>query len=91
MPEGVASGPGGFQQIMENTLRGIPNTQAYLDNIYCTGKTNTEHLHILYTIFKRLEEKGFKINMARCDFMKTQIEILGFTLDKEGLHKSEKK
>lgn len=29
--------------------------------------------------------------MARCDFMKTQIEILGFTLDKEGLHKSEKK
>lgn len=91
LPEGVSTGPGDFQQIMETVLQGILNMQVYLDNIFCTGETDQDHLTTLYEIFERLEKNGFKLNILKCEFFKEKIEILGFTLDKRGLHKSNEK
>ena len=91
LPEGVASGPGAFQKNMENTLQNIPGTRAYLDNIYCTGKTDEDHLSSLIAVFTRLENRGYNINIEKCEFFKEKIEILGFALDKKGLHMSQEK
>lgn len=88
--EGTASAPGEFQQIMEECLQGIPNTIAYLNNIYVTGKTNKEHLENLQLVCKRLTERGLRLNKDKCDFMKERIEVLGFVIDK-GLHKVKSK
>lgn len=89
--EGIASGPGDFQRKIEQCLAGIDGPIPYLDNIFCTGKTDEEHLEVLNAVFKRLEDSGFKININKCDFFKERLDILGFVIDKDGLHKSKTK
>ncbi|XP_024880616.1 uncharacterized protein K02A2.6-like [Temnothorax curvispinosus] len=91
MMEGTALAPGEFVQIMEECLQGIPNTIAYMDNIYVTGKTTEEHFENLRLVCHRLTERGLRLNQDKCDFMKERIDILGFVIDKDGLHKSKTK
>ncbi|XP_058796647.1 uncharacterized protein K02A2.6-like [Phymastichus coffea] len=88
MPEGVSTCPGEFQGIMENIIRGIPNTISYLDNIYVTGSNDIEHLENLKEVCKRMENAGLRINKEKCNFMKDKIDILGHVIDKNGLHKA---
>ncbi|XP_043282539.1 uncharacterized protein K02A2.6-like [Venturia canescens] len=91
MTEGIASGPGDFQRKIEQCLAGISGAIPYLDNIFCTGKTDEEHLKTLNAVCKRLEECGFKVNINKCDFFKEKLDILGFVIDKDGLHKAKTK
>ncbi|KMQ85223.1 reverse transcriptase, partial [Lasius niger] len=91
MPEGVASSPRDFQRKMEDCLRDIPNTIAYLDNIYVTDRNEQEHYDTLKAILRRLEECGLKVNVEKCDFLRKELELLGFLIDKRGLHKAPSK
>lgn len=72
-------------------MAGIEGAIPYLDNIFCTGSNNVKHLQALNTVCTRLEESGFKVNINKCDFFKEQLDILGFVIDKNGLHKSKTK
>ena len=85
IPEGYASSPAECQENLEIILKGIPFTEIYIDNIYCTGRTPEEHIKILEEIFHRLENAGLRINVEKCDFFKKEIEILGFLIDETGL------
>ena len=76
---------------MEECLQGIPNTIAYMDNIFVTGKTQEIHLENLSRACKSLTERGLRLNSKKCDFMKDRIEVLGFVIDKDGLYKSKAK
>lgn len=91
LAEGVASSPAECQDILEDILKGIPHTQVYIDNIYCTGPSDEIHVEILTEIFSRLESAGLRVNLDKCDFFIDQIEILGFVIDEEGLKPSTKK
>ncbi|XP_011858069.1 PREDICTED: uncharacterized protein K02A2.6-like [Vollenhovia emeryi] len=91
MTEGIASGPGDFQQKIEQCIAGIEGVIAYLDNIYCTGKDDEGHLKALCTVFERLEQCGFHVNINKCEFFKEKLDILGFVIDRNGLHKSQTK
>lgn len=77
MTEGTASAPSEFQQIMNECLQGIPNTIAYLDNIFVTGSTNEEHIENLRKVCRRLEDCNLRLNRDKCEFMKEKIEVLG--------------
>lgn len=91
MTEGIALGPGDFQRKIEQCLAGIEGAISYLDNIFCTGKTDEEHLETLNAVCKRFEECGFRVNINKCDFFKERLDILGFVINKDGLHKSRTK
>ena len=41
---------------------------AYLDDILIYGRTFEEQLENLETVFKRLTEKGIKLNAKKCHF-----------------------
>lgn len=77
MTEGTAHAPGEFQQIMDECLQDIPNTIAYLDNIFVTARPNEEHFENLRKACKRLGERGLRLNKEKCDFTKQRIEVLG--------------
>lgn len=85
LPEGIASSPMECQEILESVSRGIDNTEIYIDNVHCTGKTDEEHTEILQEIFCRLEEVGLRVNPEKCDFFKKELEILGFLINRAGL------
>lgn len=91
LTEGTAVAPSEFQNIIEECIQGIPNTIAYMDNIFVTGDSREAHLENVRNVCKRLTERGLKLNANKCDFLKDRIDILGFVIDKNGLHKSKKK
>lgn len=91
MGEGVASGPGIFQQKIDECLAGIPGVIAYLDNIYVTGRNTEEHIDRLERVCERLKECNLRLNKDKSEFMKDRIEVLGFVINKNGLHKAKSK
>ncbi|KAL7290669.1 hypothetical protein TKK_0015428 [Trichogramma kaykai] len=91
MGEGVASGPGIFQQKIDECLMGITGAIAYLDNIYVTGRNTSEHIERLNKVCERLQEYNLRLNKSKCEFLKDSIEVLGFVIDRNGLHKAKSK
>ncbi|XP_076284281.1 uncharacterized protein LOC143210894 [Lasioglossum baleicum] len=91
IPEGVSPAPADVQRKMDECLRGIDCTIAFLDNIYVTGRTNEEHTKNLEKVCARLQECNLRLNLVKCKFMQNRIEVLGFVIDKNGLHKSASK
>ena len=71
---------------MEQLLRGIPGVVVYIDDILITGQTETEHLHALYEVLKRLANAGLRAKKHKCHFMQPQVTFLGHVIDENGLH-----
>ena len=82
---GISSSPGIFQAVMDSIFKDIPNVCVYFDNVYITGKNDTEHLKTLDKVLKIVGEKGLKINKDKCQFMLTEISFLGYILSKQGI------
>ena len=91
MAFGVASAPAIWQRTMDTILQGIPNVQCFLDDIVVAGGNMEEHLHLLETVFKRLEQYGLTINKKKSVFFRRQIEFCGHVIDAQGLHKTTEK
>ncbi|UYV76234.1 K02A2.6-like [Cordylochernes scorpioides] len=86
LPYGVAVAPNKFQRLMDNVFADIPGVACYIDDILVSGKDARDHKSKLELVFKRLEEKGLKLNKAKCKFAVDSVEYLGFRIDKDGLH-----
>ena len=82
---GISSSPGIFQGVMDSIFQDIPNVCVYFDNVYITGKDDSEHLQTLERVLKMVSSKGLKINRSKCQFMKDEIDFLGYRLSKEGI------
>ena len=91
LPFGVSSAPGIFQRIIESVLQGIPHVLVYLDDILVTGQNTEEHLKNLEEVLSRLQQAGLRLKSSKCVFMSPSVEYLGYHIDKDGLHPSEKK
>lgn len=88
LPFGIKVAAGIFQKTMENLLREIPNVVVYQDDITVTGRNNKEHLDNLTEVLAKLQYVGLKLNQNKCTFFQPQISYLGFTIDKNGLSKT---
>lgn len=53
-----------------------------------TGETHEKHVENLRRVCERLTEHGLRLNKDKCDFMKDRIEVLGYVISKDGLHKA---
>ncbi|GBP68781.1 hypothetical protein EVAR_83514_1 [Eumeta japonica] len=66
-----------FQRFVDEMLRGLDFTYAYLDDFLVFSKdqkTHEEHLHLL---FNRLRQYGMVINTAKCVFGAAEVTFLG--------------
>ena len=59
---GISSSRGIFQAVMDSIFQDIPNVCIYFDNLYITGRNDTEHLQTLQKVLKLVGDKGMKIN-----------------------------
>lgn len=85
-PYGISCVPEKFQKIMEETLRGLPNTVVFLDDICITGKNRECHKQNVRAVIERLSMMGLTVKINKCDFLKKSVSYLGFIIDKDGLH-----
>ena len=87
MPFGLCKAPTTFQRLMQNCLGKLNLTYCliYLDDVIVFLKTEVEHLHHLYIVFKCFREYHLKLKLTKCNFCKSKINYLAHHISKEGM------
>ena len=86
MPFGLTSAPSVFMMLMSTVLSGLEGfAVAYLDDVLIFSKSVEEHWDHVRTVFKRLEEHNLKLKLKKCQFMRKEINYLGFVVGQEGV------
>ena len=90
MPFGMCNASATFQRAIARALRKIVNREgsmvmAYIDDIVIATETVEDHMVRLRGVFECLREAGFKMRVAKCDFMKSEIKYLGRVVSAEGI------
>ena len=82
MPFGMCNAFATFQRAVARALQQIVNREgsmvmAYIDDIVIATETMEDHMGRLREVFECLREAGFKMRVAKCDFMKSEVKYLG--------------
>ena len=90
MPFGLCNASATFQRAIARALQKIVNRKgsmvmAYVDDIVIATETVEDHMARLREVFECLREAGFKMRVAKCDFMKPEIKYLGRVVSAEGV------
>lgn len=87
LPFGLKNAPSIFQRVMDDILRDHLGKicYVYIDDIIIFGKTLDEHLKNLKIVLETLRKANFKIQPDKCEFLKTEVEFLGFIVSEGGL------
>ena len=80
---GIKVVPAIFQPVMNVMLGGFDPTFAYLDDIVISSKTKELHREHLNKVFAQIQEFGFKVKEAKCDFSMNKIKYLGHIIHKD--------
>lgn len=88
---GLASAPAIFQRVMESLLAGIEGVLCLLDDVLITGRNRAEHMDRLHQVLQRLQGAGLVLQKEKCLFFQSEINYLGYVINKEGLKKSPEK
>ena len=93
MPMGLSTAPATFQRLMQTTMNDLvfQVLLVYLDDLLVYSKNFEEHLERLQIVFDRLREVGLKLNPKKCNFARTSVEYLGYTVSGNGIATSDSK
>ena len=82
MPFGLSEAPMFFQACMETLLLGHSglSTEPYLDDLTCHGTCEEKVWHDTLRTFEILQQEGIMVNLRKCKFLCSRIELLGFVL-----------
>ena len=66
------------KKLMHSVLQGILDVICYLDDILISSKDEMSHLKTLEEVLTRLEERGFRMKEAKCQFFfMSSVKYLG--------------
>lgn len=87
MPFGLKNAPSTFQRVMDSVLRGIQNECCivYLDDIIIFSTSLQEHIQKLTTVFERLRQFNFKIQLDKSEFLQKEVNYLGHVITPNGI------
>lgn len=88
---GVSVAPGVFQSFMDALLKGIPGVVPYFDDVLIAAGTREELAGYLQEVLCRFAEAGLRVKRYKCCFTVTQVEFLGFVIDKTRVHPTKEK
>ena len=79
-----------FQRAIVRALRNIVKREgsmvmAHIDDIVIAIETVEDHMVRIREVFECLREAGFKMRVAKCNFMKSEIKYLGRVVSAEGI------
>ena len=84
MPQGLASAPSVFQQLMTDCLATHPRAFPYIDDTICGSSTFTQHLEDLDHMLGLIRQAGLKISADKSEFGCSELTFLGCKLTAAG-------
>ena len=93
LPQGLATAPAIFQQVMNDTLAELQLecAVAYMDDIIIFSRTFEEHCEHLEAVLKKLELMNIKLSMDKSEFAKFEVSFLGRLVSRDGMRPDPKK
>ena len=92
LPMGILVASDIAQELTERVLQDIEDLSSYMDDIAAFSDNWPNHLHLLRTILRRLEENNFSINPRKCEWVVQETEdFLGHWLTPHGIKPWRKK
>ena len=92
LPMGVKCAPDVFQSIISGLFSDLEHVRGYIDDILVTSSGDfQDHLTKLAEVLRRLQKAGFRANVKKCFFARTEIEYLGYWLTRKGIQPQPKK
>lgn len=80
-----------FDDVIRQTVSGIPGVVNRSDDIFVTGKTKEEHDSSLEKVLKRLMDKNLTLNFEKCEFGKEEIDFFGLHFSGKGVSPTQAK
>lgn len=80
-----------FQETMKKVLQGCPGVVVFLNDAVITGRNRQEHMRNVTNVLERLSKAGLKVNVEKCEFLKSEISYLSHIISTEGLRKDSSK
>ncbi|KAG1164959.1 hypothetical protein G6F36_013596 [Rhizopus arrhizus] len=85
-PFGLTPIPNHFQRVLTTLLHDLPYVTCFIDDLTIgTGPDIEEHIKCVTTVIERLTSAKFILNVDKCHFMQTSVNILGFTISHNSL------
>lgn len=87
MPFGLKNAPATFQRAMNSILADYIGIICfvYLDDIIIIGYNLENHLENVSKVLKRLADFNLKIQLDKCEFLRTETEFLGHVITPNGI------
>jgi len=87
MPFGLKSAPSTFQRLMNSVFMGLIGTRGfvYSHDVIIFGETLQEHHTRLREVFQKLRHFNLKNEPGKCEFLKTELNYLGYVVTSEGV------
>ena len=76
---------------MEQLLQGIPIVVCRVDDILVSGQDDASHLVHLHEVVSGLPAAKLLIRLDKCKFLQPSAEYLGYLINAQGLHTTDKK
>ena len=91
LPFGISSAPEVYHKIIHEIFEGIEGVDTSMDDIIIWGKTKEEHDRSLRQVFERAQQKGLKLQKAKCQLGVKELIFLGDKLTTQGIKPDERK
>lgn len=91
MPFGLSNAPGVFQELMMKALDALKRrpaakelfkngcvVNAFFDDVSVGSHTVEEHKLLLQELFSVCQEMALRVKLSKCEFLKAQLDFLGF-------------
>lgn len=93
LPFGLKNAPSIFQRTLDDILREHIGRICfvYMDDIIIFAKNEKEHYDNLNIIFHTLKSANMKVQLDKCEFLKKEVEFLGFVISDNGIKTNPKK
>ena len=78
LPMGIKQSSDITQEVMENLFRNLDYVEIYIDDTSCFSSTFTKHIQTLDIILTHLEQNGFTVNPAKCEWAVKETDWLGY-------------
>ena len=93
MPFGLKNAPAIFQRAIDDVLREYIGKicYVYIDDVIVFGKTLEEAVYNLELVLNALNKAGLKVQLDKSEFLKKEIEFLGYIIANDGIKPNFKK